>query len=86
MRIGREEIRRRGAGVGEVAAAAAGDQDLLADAVGVLDHQHAPAALAGGDRAHQAGGAAADDQRVERFSHGFARSTAPAPCASPGRS
>ena len=69
MRIRRKEIRRRRAGVGEIAAAAAGHQDLLADPVGMLDHQHAPAAPTGRDRAHQAGGAAADDHRIERFRH-----------------
>ena len=37
MRIGGEEIFRRGVDVGEVAAATAGDEDFFADAVGVLE-------------------------------------------------
>src|SRR3546814_2479934 len=37
VRIGREEVLRAGAGIGEVAAPAAGHQDLLAGLVGVLD-------------------------------------------------
>ena len=58
MRVGGEEVFRRGVAVGEVAAAAAGDEDLLAGAVGVVEHEHAAAAAAGFDGAHEAGGAA----------------------------
>jgi len=64
VRVGRQEVRGRGAGVGEVAAAAARHQDLLATAVGVLDHVHAAPAPSGGERAHQPGGAAADHDHV----------------------
>ena len=41
----RQEVRRVGVQVGEVAAAAAGDADLLAERSVVLDEQHAAAAL-----------------------------------------
>jgi hypothetical protein len=75
MPVRREEIGRRGAGIGEIAAAAAGHQDLLAAAVGMFNHQHAPAALAGGQRAHQTGRTAADHQRIE----GLAHACSPAP-------
>jgi hypothetical protein len=33
--------------VGEIAAAAAGDQNFLADAIGTLEHGNAPSAFAG---------------------------------------
>ena len=69
MRIGREEIFGLAVEVGEVAAAAAGDEDLLADAVGVFEHRDAAAALAGFDGAHQTGGAAAENQCVEMMGH-----------------
>jgi uncharacterized protein YajQ (UPF0234 family) len=64
MRIGRQVIGRGRAGIGEIAAPAAGHQDLLADLVGVVDHQHAATALARGNGAHQPGGAGTDDQHV----------------------
>ena len=69
MRIGRQERLGPAAEVGEVAAAAARDQDLLADLVGVLQHQHAAPALAGAQGAHQAGGAAARDDDVVALVH-----------------
>ncbi|MNI70288.1 hypothetical protein D3C73_1260930 [compost metagenome] len=64
MRIGRQEVGRGGAGVGEVAAATAGHQDLLADLVGVVDDVHMPASLARRDRGHQPGCAGTDHQHV----------------------
>jgi hypothetical protein len=51
--------------VGEVAAAAAGDADLLGELGGVVDDQHAAPALAGFGGAHHAGGAGADHDHVE---------------------
>ncbi|MNR25023.1 hypothetical protein D3C85_1421430 [compost metagenome] len=64
MRILREEVARLGIHVGEVAAAAAGHEDLLAGLVGVVEHQY-PAATAGAELgAHQAGGAGAEDDHV----------------------
>ncbi|KAG0918764.1 hypothetical protein G6F32_016403 [Rhizopus arrhizus] len=64
VRVGRQEVGRGGAGVGEVAAATARHQDLLADLVGMVDHLHLAAALAGGDRSHQPGRAGADDHYI----------------------
>ncbi len=63
--IGGEEILRLAMDVGEVAAASAGDEDFLADAVGVFEDGDATAALGGFDGAEQAGGAGADYQNVE---------------------
>ncbi len=73
IRILRQEVCRTGADVGEVAAAAAGDADLLAQQMVVLDQQHAAAALSGLRCAHHAGGAGADDDDVE-FGHQDSRS------------
>ena len=50
--------------VGEIAAPAAGDQNLFPDSIAAFDDQHAPAALAGLDGAHQARGAATDDNHI----------------------
>jgi len=86
VRIGGEEILRRRAEIGEVAAPAAGHQDLLADAVRVFDDEHAPSALPGGDRAHQPGCAAADDQSIEAVQHVLSAPVLPAPCAAADRS
>src|SRR6266853_4767557 len=55
--------------VGEVAAPAAGDQDLLADLFSALQHGHAPSALAGFNGAHQARRAAAQNDYVKLRSH-----------------
>ena len=65
VRIGREKIFRRDVEVGEVAAPAAGDENFFADAIAMFDDQHAPAALARLDGAHQARGACADHNHVE---------------------
>jgi hypothetical protein len=48
MRVGGEEAVGRGVEVGEIAAAAARDQDLLARPVGMVEEEHAAAALPGG--------------------------------------
>ncbi len=53
--------------VGEVATPAAGDEDLLADALGALQHGHATPAFAGFDGAHQPGSATAQNDYVERL-------------------
>jgi hypothetical protein len=50
--------------VGEIAAAAAGDQNLLADSVRAFDHQDAPATLAGFHGTDQAGGAGSQNDDV----------------------
>ena len=65
VRIGREKIFRRDVEVGEIAAAAAGNENFFADAIAVFDDDNAPATLARLDGAHQPRGAAADDRYVE---------------------
>ena len=69
--VGGEEVFGAGVEVGEVAAAAAGDEDLLAGAVGVFEDEDAAAAAAGFDGAHEAGGAGAEDEDVEVIGGGF---------------
>ena len=61
-----KKVLRADDAVREVAAAAAGDLDLPADPCLALGDDDAPAALAGLDRAEEAGGAAAEDDGVER--------------------
>ena len=65
VRVGGEEVFGAGADVGEVAAAAAGDEDLVAGLVGVVEEEDAAAAAAGFEGGHQAGGAGAEDDDVE---------------------
>ena len=62
--IGRKKILRAGVQVGEIAAAAAGDQDFLADAVRAFEHQNAPPALARFHGTHQPGGAGSENDDV----------------------
>ena len=62
--VGGEEVFRAGVEVGEVAAASAGDEDLLAGAVGVVEEEDAAAAAAGFDGGHQAGGSGSEDEDV----------------------
>src|SRR5581483_7104259 len=52
--------------IGEVAAPAARDQDLLADLLGVIEQQHTATALAGAHRAHQAGRSGTNEDDIER--------------------
>jgi hypothetical protein len=61
----RQEVRRRGVAVREVAAPAAGDADLLGDLLRVVDQQHLQAALAGDRGAVQTGRAGTDDDGVD---------------------
>src|SRR6202008_265364 len=65
MRIGRQEAIGRAVEIGEVAAAAARNQDLLSRTLGMVEQQDAAAALARGQRGHHAGCACAEDYRVE---------------------
>ncbi len=55
--------------VGEIAAAAAGDQNFLADAIRALDQQDAPAPLSRFHRTHQAGRAGSEDDDVVFLIH-----------------
>src|SRR5690606_37049137 len=70
MRVAREEVGGLDAAVGEVAAPAAGDADLLGQLGGVVEQQHATTALAGLTGTHHAGGAGADHDDVEGFEAG----------------
>ena len=67
--VGRKKIFRAGVQVGEIAAAAAGDQDFLADSIGAFEHQDAPSALAGFDGTHQAGSACSENDDVVFLIH-----------------
>lgn len=51
----------------EITAAAAGDENLLADTIGVLQHRDTATALASLQRAHQSGGASAENQGIIGF-------------------
>jgi 23S rRNA pseudouridine2604 synthase len=57
--------------VGEVAPAAAGNADLLAGRLGMVEHQHAATALGRLDGAHHPGGAGADDHHVDLVQAGL---------------
>ncbi len=90
VRIFGEKIFGAGVDVGEVASAASGDQDLLADAFGVVEQDNPAATAAGLDCAHHAGGARSQNYdinllhshsplRLSRFM--MARSLVPGGCA-----
>ena len=64
MRIRRREARRLAVQVGEIAASTARHQDFLADFVGAFQDDNPSAALTGGYRTHEAGGATAKDNHV----------------------
>src|SRR5438552_13570586 len=66
IRVLRQKVRRPRVDVREVAPAAAGDADLFADDVIVLDEQHPAAALSGLRSAHHAGGPSADRSEERR--------------------
>ena len=59
------EIFRLAMNVGEITASPAGDQNFLADAIGMLEHGDAPPAFAGLDRAEESSGAAAKNHSVK---------------------
>ena len=67
MRVGGQKALGRYFKIGEIAAAAARDENLGARLIVMLEQQHAPAALPRSHRAHQSGRAGADDHYVERF-------------------
>ena len=64
VRIGRDIAPRHRADIGEVAAPASRNQDLLAHFVGVIDDQHAFAALPRHRGTHQPSAAAAQNDRI----------------------
>src|ERR1035441_9595927 len=59
--IGRKKVLRAGVEVGEIAAAAAGDQDFLADSIRAFEHQNTAAQLAGFNGTHQASRAGSEN-------------------------
>jgi len=65
MRIGGEEIFGRAMKIGEVGAAAAGDEDFAANAVVAFENGDAAAAFAAFGSAKEAGGTGAEDEDVE---------------------
>ena len=62
--VGGEEVFRLGVDVGEVAATAAGDENLFAGAVGVLEDEGVATAASSFDGAHEARSAGAKDEDV----------------------
>jgi ATP-binding cassette subfamily F protein uup len=56
--------------IGEIATASAGDQNFLANAIGMFKHGDAPPAFASLDRAHESGRAAAENQSVKVVTQG----------------
>ena len=70
VRIGGQEIFRTAMQIGEVAAAASGDEDFLADLLGMLQHSNAAPALGGLDGAHESCRARAEHDDIERLAHG----------------
>ena len=78
MRIGREEALRRAARIGEVAAPAAADEDLLPRLLGVVEQQHAAPALPRAHRAEQPRRAGAEHHHIEIRHAGQAAAASPA--------
>ena len=70
VRIGGDEIFRAAMDVCEIAAAASGDKDFLADLAGAFEDGNATAAPAGFDGAEESGGTCTEDQGVKGFSQG----------------
>ncbi len=66
----REEVGRLGVHIGEVTATTAGHQDLLAGLVCMVDQHHLAPTPGGGQRAHQACGAGANDHNFGRAQNG----------------
>ena len=64
VRVRGEEVLRRAAEIGEVGAAAAGDEDFAPGTVGVVKQKDASTAAAGLHRAHHAGRAGTEDQDI----------------------
>jgi len=67
--IGGEEIFGSGVKVGEIAAAAAGNEDFLADAVGALEKGDTVSAFSGFNGTEQTSGASAEDEDIEGAGH-----------------
>lgn len=69
MWIPRDEIVRAGVNVGEIASAATGDENLLADAIGPLKDKDASSSFSRLNGAHQAGGARSENDGVVCLIH-----------------
>ena len=83
VRVRRQEAFGHGAQIGEVAAAAARDQDFFARRIGMVDEEGGQAPLTRARRAHQAGGPRTEDDHV--VGHGPRPSAIFVPCANPLR-
>lgn len=79
MRIRGKKVIRASVQVGEVGTATAGDQDLLANAIGAFEDDDTPASLASLDGAHQASSACSENDDVVVVDHGEMRLAAGAP-------
>ncbi len=69
VRIGRDIAFRHRSDIGEIAAPAAGNQDLLPHFIGMIDDQYPRPGLPGGGGTHQPGPAAAQDYRIKFLYH-----------------
>ncbi len=67
--VGRQEGMRTGLMVGEIAAAAAADEDLAARLLGVVEHQHGAAPITGLGRTHQSGRPGTDHHHIKLLHH-----------------
>src|SRR5258708_3188454 len=67
--IGGDEIFRLAINIGEIAAAAAGNQDFLAQSVGAFNDRHAPAAFSGFCGAEKSRSTRPEDQHVRAPGH-----------------
>ena len=65
MFIGAEEILRTAVDICEIATAAAGDENFLADAIGTFEDRDAASTLAGLCRTKESRGAGAEDESIE---------------------
>ena len=75
-RILRHVIVRGCEQIGKIAAPTTGNPDLFADIFGVVEHRHPPPPFRCDARAHQTGGARADDEGVKTlivWGHGLVR-------------
>src|SRR5207245_4231585 len=65
--VGGEEAFSRAVEISEIAAAATGDEDLFANAIGTIENKDAVTALSCGDGSHEAGSSGAKDEDVATF-------------------
>src|SRR5579864_1348939 len=65
VRIGGDKVFRTAMQVGKVAAPAARDEDLFADALSPLQYRHAAATLTGFNGAHKAGSSSAENDDIK---------------------